>query len=845
MKNQLLLLVLLINTTSIFAQTPHGINYQTVVRDTSGNLLASQAVGTQFILHQTTASGIGVYTETWSSTTSTNGLLNFVFGTGTTTDDFSAIDWSVGPYFLETLIDVTGGTTYISLGTSQLMSVPYALYAKTAQNVSNLNNSIVDVDNDTKIQVEEISDDDIIRFDIAGTEKWRMNGSTLEALNTGESVFIGEGAGVNDDLSNNQNIGIGNNTLNLNTTGTANLALGQSALASNTTGNNNIAFGNFASANNTIGWDNTAIGYSALFVNSVGNQNTAIGTSALQGTSGIGNVGLGYLALFANGSGSYNTAIGHSANVETDALVNATAVGSFAYVSQNNSMVLGSINGVNGAPSSTNVGIGTTTPSASLDVEGTLQYLDGKEAYGKVLTSDATGNASWEIQSNDPTNSIVDIDNDTKIQVDKNLNDDIIRFDTAGSERMVINELGEIGMGTDNPLATLDVRYISPNGAIGRFYNESTSNWAYLSIGNGTTGAGGGSGLMLGYNSSNQALIRNLYNSPMTFWTNNEERIRIDSDGEIGIGTDNPLATLDVVGDIKITDGTEGIGKVLTSNATGKAAWETPSATSALDGDVKQGFQPSDHSGWVLMDGRNVSTLTASQQLVATSLGFTNILPDATDRVLKQKGPVNTIGGTNTTTILQNNLPNYQITGAADTNGVHDHNAYATNAGSHAHTYSGFANSGGSHSHSVSGTIANAGNHGHSVDGGSSSSYIADYGRGTQSATPLVKYTGSGTPSSSVKDDNDANYVSFSVSGQANSAGIHSHSFSGEIGSSVTHGHSYGGNTDGSGSHGHSVDIVDNGGHNHNINLSSGGGDVAVTVENPYLSVNMFVYLGQ
>jgi hypothetical protein len=53
-------------------------------------------------------------------------------GSGTSTDDFSTIDWANGPYFMETAVDVTGGTSYSVMGTSQLMSVPYALYANTS-----------------------------------------------------------------------------------------------------------------------------------------------------------------------------------------------------------------------------------------------------------------------------------------------------------------------------------------------------------------------------------------------------------------------------------------------------------------------------------------------------------------------------------------------------------------------------------------------------------------------------------------------------------------------------------------------------------------------------------------
>ena len=62
------------------------------------------------------------------------GLVNLEIGAGTTTDDFTTIDWANGTYFIETAIDAAGGSNYSVMGTSQLMSVPYALYAKTSGN---------------------------------------------------------------------------------------------------------------------------------------------------------------------------------------------------------------------------------------------------------------------------------------------------------------------------------------------------------------------------------------------------------------------------------------------------------------------------------------------------------------------------------------------------------------------------------------------------------------------------------------------------------------------------------------------------------------------------------------
>ena len=122
------------------AQTPEGFNYQSVVRDASGDVISNSAVGVQFKLHQTTASGTVVYTETHTPTTNAYGVFNLVVGQGTTSDSFSSIDWSVDSYFIEVSIDAAGGTTYVSMGTTQLLSVPYALQAKYVENGDNLGN---------------------------------------------------------------------------------------------------------------------------------------------------------------------------------------------------------------------------------------------------------------------------------------------------------------------------------------------------------------------------------------------------------------------------------------------------------------------------------------------------------------------------------------------------------------------------------------------------------------------------------------------------------------------------------------------------------------------------------
>ena len=117
----------------IFAQAPHLMNYQGVARDNAGNVLANQALGLQVDIHQATTSGIIVFSETHAANTNAFGLFNVKIGGGTPqSGTLASIDWANGPYFSEVGIDATGGTNYQSMGVSQLLSVPYALFAENS-----------------------------------------------------------------------------------------------------------------------------------------------------------------------------------------------------------------------------------------------------------------------------------------------------------------------------------------------------------------------------------------------------------------------------------------------------------------------------------------------------------------------------------------------------------------------------------------------------------------------------------------------------------------------------------------------------------------------------------------
>ena len=135
MKKLHTILVALLITATTFAQAPEKMSYQAVVRDASGVLVSEQVVGMRIQIIQGSEFGASVYVETQTPTTNANGLVTLEIGTGTViTGSFNSIEWDNGPYFIETETDPTGGSNYSIIGNSQLLSVPYALYAKNSGN---------------------------------------------------------------------------------------------------------------------------------------------------------------------------------------------------------------------------------------------------------------------------------------------------------------------------------------------------------------------------------------------------------------------------------------------------------------------------------------------------------------------------------------------------------------------------------------------------------------------------------------------------------------------------------------------------------------------------------------
>ena len=135
MRNIVFALLLLLFSLGNYSQSPEKFTYQSIVRASDGNVLKSSSLGIKLSVLKSTKNGTVVYSETHTASTNNNGLVTLIIGDGTSSDNFTDIDWSTGEYFLKVEVDPAGGINYSIEQTSQLLSVPYALYATRATGV--------------------------------------------------------------------------------------------------------------------------------------------------------------------------------------------------------------------------------------------------------------------------------------------------------------------------------------------------------------------------------------------------------------------------------------------------------------------------------------------------------------------------------------------------------------------------------------------------------------------------------------------------------------------------------------------------------------------------------------
>ncbi len=258
------------------------------------------------------------------------------------------------------------------------------------------------------------------------------------------------------------------NSSGLVNTGDYNTFIGERAGFANATGDHNTFIGRLAGANGTFGNDNSYLGYGAG-LNNTGNSNLILGAFASQNTTGSFNVFVGNQSGGNNTTGARNTLLGFNSDLGANNLTNATAIGNLAQVDTSNSIVLGSINGVNGSLVSTNVGIGTTTPLHKLDIKDNSTSTTIGQLY---LEQEGTGDALIHIGNTGARHFNLGLD--TSADSFKIGTSPTTATAVTTGTLMTIQATGEVGIGTATPAEKLHVS--GPAGLTTvRIGNTSTS----------------------------------------------------------------------------------------------------------------------------------------------------------------------------------------------------------------------------------------------------------------------------------------------------------------------------------------------------------------------------------
>ncbi|MFN4233396.1 MAG: hypothetical protein ACK4IK_01175 [Bacteroidia bacterium] len=604
-KNLILIAALGIMSFSAMAQSPQKMSYQAVIRNASNNLVTNTSVGSRVSILQGSATGTAVYVETHTGTTNANGLLTFEVGAGTpVTGTFAAINWANGPYFIKTETDPNGGTNYTISGTSELMSVPYALFsANGAPGPQGPAGA-------TGPQGPQ--------GDPGATGPQGPVGPTGAAGATGAQGPVGP-TGANGATGAQGPVG---------PTGAPGATGAQGPVgptgAQGATGATGL-LANGAAAGNTPYWNGTAwVVNGTNFYNNgsnigISNTNPTTAKLVIGGANGQQGLDLSTADQYANmrviqnsnstldkhlyiGLGSGNgsqvrmysnnaetvrldsgrVAIGSIApvsklqvsnNIATGALdnfseyqllihQNGTAINSYGIGIRNGEFVLNSdghfsfeTDGVTNVrfQDNGNVGIGTTAPNARLHVNGTVRvndndiYFRGGADLGHGLGWYGTGKLFNGINVDGPV---------------LYGHSGGVLATTFGS---VLNPVlswksnGNVGIGTTSPTTKLHVenasspalRIVDGTQAAGRVLTSDANGNATWAAANATTWGTTGNGST----NASTNFIGTTDNNAFVTRTNNVERMRVSETGNVGIGTNNPLYRLHVEGpDIRMTN---------------------------------------------------------------------------------------------------------------------------------------------------------------------------------------------------------------------------------------------------------------------------------------------------
>ncbi len=595
MKKLLLLgLYWLVTVSALAITTPEKINYQGVARSADGTLLVNQNLGIQIQIRTVNSNGDVVYSETHTVITNQYGLFSLQIGDGSVElGVFADIDWDKDT-FVELSMDFSGGTNYISMGTSQLVAVPYALHAKTADNVfsgnfGDLTNAPVNVSdfaNDAGYitsanDADADATNEIQDLTLVGSTLKITNNATATEINlapfsgtntdeqtlslTGTNLFITNGnavslASIQDGYEANtdaQTLSVIGTDLSIAGGNTVDISSAQDGFEANTdsqtlslTGTNlSIAGGNTVDVSSLQ--DGFEANTDAQTIDAFSLTGTTLSLSLANDGQANQTVDLASLsggaAVFENTSGAINNAIGTYTNI--DFVFGAPQLNSDGVANHNYRFFYDKGKGAFRA----GYAASTEWDNANL---GQFSFATGRTNTASGLSSTAMGERSVASGSYSLAAG--------RLATASGLESIALgRTTTASGEKSVALGFAANAVG---------VRSIALGSSSTAQAFKSTVVGTYNVVsGNSTTWVATDPVFVVGNGNA----------SPSNALT-------VLKNGNMGIGVIDPDAKLEVNGQVKITGGIPGVGKVLTSDANGLASWVAPSGSGTDDQTVDQ-----------------------------------------------------------------------------------------------------------------------------------------------------------------------------------------------------------------------------------------------------------------
>jgi hypothetical protein len=360
MKRILSIFLSMILVAMAMGQSPAQINYQGIARNSVGNALVNQSISLRLTIHDGNAAGTVVYRETRAVITNYFGLFNVAIGSAGATNvtgTISAVNWASGGKFLQVEMDPASGTNFLDMGTAQLLSVPYALYS-------------------------------------GGASPTGAAGGDLTGTYPNPGVAKIRGVNVNATAPTLNQVLLYNGT---DWIASANVAANLTLPFVKTQADAGALIGiTNSGAGDAIQGINTGTGRGAFFqVNNAANAAAALSAT----TNGTGNAGFFQNTNAANLADALNVTTNGGA---TSWAIRATSTGTQGAGIFNYNNAAGAANALrvltNGSGFAANITSSNATPLA-LRTAGGLQFTGISEGANKILTSDASGNATWQSAS--------------------------------------------------------------------------------------------------------------------------------------------------------------------------------------------------------------------------------------------------------------------------------------------------------------------------------------------------------------------------------------------------------------------------------------------------------------